>query len=547
MLLTVSCSRAGSGGGVVSGEDGTQWRRMTVERLPDMNEPRGNHRTVVIGDEIVVLGGHTEGFKPIETAEYFVDGVWHTVPMLYPHLNGFAAQLQDGSILLGGGSAEAFGIGQSWGAEIYAPASHSFSAAGIMSAKRAMPSAVTLPDGKVVIVGNWHAPDSYEFWSAEGGFAPGGPLSPGWAEPFVLPASQDDIIVFGPWDTVGNSPAGRVDHLGGEAEFVPLLEEWEQIYNYYVFPEDIQIAEYTYLVPASIRSGNECTIIKVASGEFSLLEMAEPLPAKGPDGTPIEWLHLQVDRPSRLIWVQGMDPETERICMARISYDATLDGGKATSTYYFAEMPDDIPINLARLLPGGRFVLAGGTGWKKGTFPVEGDFFKTYSTVFMLHTEPMQEAGLPLWALLVGIVVVGVGVLLFVGALRRKGREPEASGVPSAAEESKDPRNLMEEISTLIEEKELFRRKNLRITDVASELATNKTYVSVLLNNLSGESFSKMITRYRIDYAKKLLREHPDMLLDEVADESGFSSYTTFFRSFKTATGLSPQEWKRQQ
>ena len=165
----------------------------------------------------------------------------------------------------------------------------------------------------------------------------------------------------------------------------------------------------------------------------------------------------------------------------------------------------------------------------------------------MLHTEPMQEAGLPLWALLVGIVVVGVGVLLFVGALRRKGREPEASGVPSAAEESKDPRNLMEEISTLIEEKELFRRKNLRITDVASELATNKTYVSVLLNNLSGESFSKMITRYRIDYAKKLLREHPDMLLDEVADESGFSSYTTFFRSFKTATGLSPQEWKRQQ
>ena len=221
MLLAVSCSRAGSGGGVVSGEDGTQWRRMTVERLPDMNEPRGNHRTVVIGDEIVVLGGHTEGFKLIETAEYFVDGVWHTVPMLYPHLNGFAAQLQDGSILLGGGSAEAFGIGQSWGAEIYDPASHSFSAAGIMSAKRAMPSAVTLPDGKVVIVGNWHAPDSYEFWSAEGGFAPGGLLSPGWAEPFVLPASQDDIIVFGPCDTVGNSPAGRVDHLGGEAVYLP--------------------------------------------------------------------------------------------------------------------------------------------------------------------------------------------------------------------------------------------------------------------------------------------------------------------------------------
>ena len=104
----------------------------------------------------------------------------------------------------------------------------------------------------------------------------------------------------------------------------------------------------------------------------------------------------------------------------------------------------------------------------------------------------------------------------------------------------------MEQISALIEEKELYRRKNLRITDVASELATNKTYVSIILNNLSGESFTTMITRYRVMYAQKLLREHPDMMLDEVADQSGFSSRTTFFRNFKVVTGMTPQEWKNQ-
>ena len=146
-----------------------------------------------------------------------------------------------------------------------------------------------------------------------------------------------------------------------------------------------------------------------------------------------------------------------------------------------------------------------------------------------------------MWAILAIILGVGCVVVIAVIHSRRKAGEPDAS-----AEEGRLTRNLMDEMSALIEEKELYRRKNLRITDVASELATNKTYVSVLLNNMSGESFTSMITRYRVQYAQKLLREHPDMILDEVAEESGFSSRTTFFRNFKALTGMTPQEWKKQ-
>ena len=51
--------------------------------------------------------------------------------------------------------------------------------------------------------------------------------------------------------------------------------------------------------------------------------------------------------------------------------------------------------------------------------------------------------------------------------------------------------------------------------------------------------------RLRVEYAQKLLREHSGMVLDDVADESGFSSRTTFFRSFKALTGMTPQEWKK--
>jgi AraC-like DNA-binding protein len=514
---------------------------MTVERLPDLPTPRGSHRTVIVGNEIVLLGGQTNGFKPLETAEYYSGGSWHTVRSLYAHINGFAAPLPDGRILLGGGSEADFGIGQSWGTEIYDPVSHSFTSSGIMSVKRAMSSALSLPDGRVIIAGNWRAEDSYETWTAEAGFVPGEALSPGWAEPYILPASEDDIIVFGPWNPRGDDPGGLVDHLDGAPEQVPLLDDYAVCANYDVFPGDMQIADYTYLIPAQNRSTDEQVVVKVASGKISLLEMETPLTGKGPEGGPVTWTLLQVDRPFRIAWVQGLDSVKGCLCLARIAYDATFDGGSASVSYYYADIPGGAPSGCARLMPGGRFILAGGRGWKEGMFPVVVDNFKAYSSAYILHTEMPSRSGMPLWTILVIILgVVCVAVIAVIHS-RRKAGEPDAS-----AEEGRLTRNLMEEMSALIEEKELYRRKNLRITDVASELATNKTYVSVLLNNMSGESFTSMITRYRVQYAQKLLREHPDMILDEVAEESGFSSRTTFFRNFKALTGMTPQEWKRQ-
>ena len=377
-----------------------QWHPLTVERLPDLNAPRGSHRTVVVGDEIVLLGGQTDGFKLLETSEYYANGAWHTIPMLYPHDNGFAAPLPDGRILLGGGSAEAFGIGQSWGAELYDPETHSFHAAGILSVKRAMPAALARPDGSVVILGNWRAADSWETWSPDAGFVRGGALSPGWAEPYILPASADDIIVFGPWDTRGDRPGGRVDHLGGATEFNSLLEGCSLWANYYVFPEDYQI-------PVVIDSLNTPAILKVASGEFSLLELETPLSANGPHGNPLTWGTLQVDRPACLAWVQGFDPVTGSMCFARIAYDATFDGGKASVTYFFADQAGGFPLSLAKLLPGGRLILAGGTGWKPGVFPTMVDNFKAYSSAWIFCTEPPQKAAVPLWTIAVCILVIG--------------------------------------------------------------------------------------------------------------------------------------------
>lgn len=527
------------------GQDGTQWAPLQVERLASLNVPRGQHRTLMADGELTVIGGHTDGFRPVETLEYYANGAWHEVPMNYTHDNGFAVPLPDGTVMVGGGSAEAFGIGQSWGAEIYDPSSHSARAVGILDRKRTLSSAYPLPDGRVIVAGNWYAEDALVLYDPETGFSALKEFSSGWQRPWILPVPEGEYLVFGPEDIYGHPAGALVERLKGDVYVEPLLEKWEPAVNLAAGIQGNCIGGNTYLLTVRRRDNGEMGLLKVSDGIFSEVALNTPIPLGGRDGQPLNWMMpVQVDRSRRQAWMQAVDREGRHRHFARIDYDAILDGGNASVDLFYAECPDRrFSLGFTKLLPDGRLVLAGGVAQDERNTELQEDNFVTTADVWAFHSEPLEEAGFP-WGWVIGaILLLGAGSILIYRYLHK--RHPGTDDTPDADEtDTKLRTDLMTQMSSLIKEQELFRRKNLRITDVATELATNKTYVSALLNNLSGEKFTSLITRYRIEYAQRLMREHPDMLMDEVADESGFSSRTTFFRSFKALTGMTPQEWK---
>ena len=59
-------------------------------------------------------------------------------------------------------------------------------------------------------------------------------------------------------------------------------------------------------------------------------------------------------------------------------------------------------------------------------------------------------------------------------------------------------------------------------------------------------SLSAFVTACRVEHAARLLLERPEMPVVQVATASGFSSVNHFGRSFKSAYGLSPTEFRRQ-
>lgn len=90
-----------------------------------------------------------------------------------------------------------------------------------------------------------------------------------------------------------------------------------------------------------------------------------------------------------------------------------------------------------------------------------------------------------------------------------------------------------------------FTRPGLTIEDLAEELYTNRTYLSGYIKSRYGTSFRDWIGGLRLDYAKKMLLEHPELTVAGVSELSGFLSLSYFTKIFTEKEECSPAKWRR--
>lgn len=91
---------------------------------------------------------------------------------------------------------------------------------------------------------------------------------------------------------------------------------------------------------------------------------------------------------------------------------------------------------------------------------------------------------------------------------------------------------------------QLFLNPHLRLSDVATKVGTNRTYLSRFFNQEKGHTFYDYVNGLRLDYAENLLLTTPDSLA-KIAESSGFNSLSTFRRAFATRHNCSPAEFRR--
>ena len=88
-----------------------------------------------------------------------------------------------------------------------------------------------------------------------------------------------------------------------------------------------------------------------------------------------------------------------------------------------------------------------------------------------------------------------------------------------------------------------YLNQDFRLIDLRQVLPLNRTYLSNLINAEYGCNFYQFVTNYRIDEAKRLMKEKPDLKMQDIAEQCGFSSPVVFSRIFVRETGETPSEW----
>ena len=111
--------------------------------------------------------------------------------------------------------------------------------------------------------------------------------------------------------------------------------------------------------------------------------------------------------------------------------------------------------------------------------------------------------------------------------------------------EEPDPANAAYRaaLEAWLEKEKPYLNPDFQLSDLRQVLPLNRTYLSQLINTEYGCSFYRFITRYRIQEAKRLMTEQPDMKVQDIAQQSGFSDRKVFSRTFTRETGLNPSDW----
>lgn len=92
-----------------------------------------------------------------------------------------------------------------------------------------------------------------------------------------------------------------------------------------------------------------------------------------------------------------------------------------------------------------------------------------------------------------------------------------------------------------------FRENGITIEQVAVIISSNRTYLSNFINSEFKCTFRTWINGHRIEYAKRLLAGSPEMTIDRIARESGFSSGNNFGKLFNESEKMPPSKWRKDQ
>ena len=114
---------------------------------------------------------------------------------------------------------------------------------------------------------------------------------------------------------------------------------------------------------------------------------------------------------------------------------------------------------------------------------------------------------------------------------------------PKEVEPSQSNEAYRRTLEEWMEKEKPYCNPDFKLVDLQKVLPLNRTYLSQFIHAEYDCSFYLFVNRYRIEEAKRLMADNPDLKLADISAICGFSSPSVFSRSFTAVTGQSPSDW----
>jgi AraC-like DNA-binding protein len=106
--------------------------------------------------------------------------------------------------------------------------------------------------------------------------------------------------------------------------------------------------------------------------------------------------------------------------------------------------------------------------------------------------------------------------------------------------------NVVAEIKRLFEQEKIYEDENLSLNKLAELTKLSSHQLSELINTQFEMGFSRLVRRYRVEAAKKMLIDEPRASVLSVGLSVGFTSQSNFYVAFKEFTGVVPGQFRKQ-
>ena len=111
----------------------------------------------------------------------------------------------------------------------------------------------------------------------------------------------------------------------------------------------------------------------------------------------------------------------------------------------------------------------------------------------------------------------------------------------------KEKSAIHQKILKEMEENRYFAGNLASLSDLAHTIRESSHHVSQVINEVMGKGFFEMLAWYRVEEAKRIIREDREakLTVEDIAEQVGYNSKSSFNTVFKKQTGQTPSEFRR--